>query len=277
MSYPSYDHHRVLSDIRAERRRQDDKWGVRDRPDGTGLTLMDLAYASEMHQRREQAAREGQLTWSLIMEEKVAEAFAEADPGLVRKKLVQLAAICVAWVEDLDTRPRCPKCGTDYEQIGHHKTSGRGWCRKCASAYERLRREANKDVLNARRRATYTPELMRDRRLRYAYGITLADERAMREDQGNACAICAIDTKLHVDHDHGNGQVRGLLCSNCNNGLGRFKDRPEVLEMAAAYLRRALAVRLEDIDSRIAPSHPLTVGATIIALVPGAEGAGIKP
>lgn len=61
------------------------------------------------------------------------------------------------------------------------------------------------------------------------------------ETQGNSCAICKSDflSVPHADHAHVEPPIpRGLLCSFCNSGLGFFKDRPELLDAAAEYLRR---------------------------------------
>ena len=41
---------------------------------------------------------------------------------------------------------------------------------------------------------------------------------------GSVCRICGEINKLHIDHDHITNKVRGILCSNCNGGLGFFKD-----------------------------------------------------
>jgi Recombination endonuclease VII len=80
---------------------------------------------------------------------------------------------------------------------------------------------------------------------RYNYGMTETQYLRMLEQQGHACFICGTDDwggkhdSPHVDHDHATGAVRGLLCGNCNNGLGHFKDNPARLRAAAEYLERS--------------------------------------
>ena len=73
------------------------------------------------------------------------------------------------------------------------------------------------------------------------YGLTEEQFRAMETKQNSLCAICGkteknIDRNLSVDHDHVTGKVRGLLCSNCNRGLGYFKDNSELMKKAAEYV-----------------------------------------
>ena len=62
-------------------------------------------------------------------------------------------------------------------------------------------------------------------------------------EQGGECAIRGCKRRprtrrFHIDHDHRTGVVRGLLCNNCNRGLGRFKDSVVLLEAALRYLQR---------------------------------------
>jgi hypothetical protein len=70
------------------------------------------------------------------------------------------------------------------------------------------------------------------------YGISAAEVEAMVEAQGGVCAICREAPALHVDHDHVFGTVRGVLCFNCNGGLGQFRDRIDVMRKAIDYLER---------------------------------------
>lgn len=92
------------------------------------------------------------------------------------------------------------------------------------------------------------PNARRDARLRAEFGISSADYDRMLEQQHGGCAICAKPfagkggQRLAVDHCHGTGAVRGLLCTNCNQGLGKFADDAERLRRAADYLNRSRLV-----------------------------------
>lgn len=84
-----------------------------------------------------------------------------------------------------------------------------------------------------------------ERNFLVSYGIEKREAEALSEMQNGKCAICEKVPrgrrhckKLHVDHCHETGQVRAMLCSNCNQGLGRFKDSPELLRAAALYLEK---------------------------------------
>ena len=77
----------------------------------------------------------------------------------------------------------------------------------------------------------------------------------MFEAQGGLCAICRTAPAAHVDHDHDTGEVRELLCFNCNGGLGQFKDDPEVLRAAARYVERHRSLP-RSVSSRPEPGEP---------------------
>ena len=83
-----------------------------------------------------------------------------------------------------------------------------------------------------------TPRKIRKARdLRRRYGITLEDYHLQFEVQQGKCAICDGDTDtLCVDHDHDNGNIRGLLCHNCNKGLGLLGDTLQRIERAYIYI-----------------------------------------
>ena len=68
------------------------------------------------------------------------------------------------------------------------------------------------------------------------YGIGAADFDRLVELQGGVCAICRQADPEHVDHSHESGMVRGILCFNCNGGLGQFRDSIDALRGAVVYL-----------------------------------------
>lgn len=98
----------------------------------------------------------------------------------------------------------------------------------------------------ARSRAQYhklTPEQKRLRSLKGCCrqrGITVEDYFAMLRRQKGACAVCREVPKgkirLHIDHDHATGQVRGLLCLGCNVTLGYLERTPGLEKKLRAYL-----------------------------------------
>jgi hypothetical protein len=58
----------------------------------------------------------------------------------------------------------------------------------------------------------------------------------MIREQGGTCPICLMREAVAVDHDHHNGSVRAILCSQCNAALGHLFDDPIVIRRAAQYL-----------------------------------------
>lgn len=76
------------------------------------------------------------------------------------------------------------------------------------------------------------------------YGLTERNVYFMSMKQGGRCKSCGTKPngkgragKLHIDHDHKTGKVRGLLCVNCNVALGHAKDSPTRLGQLIAYLK----------------------------------------
>jgi hypothetical protein len=123
----------------------------------------------------------------------------------------------------------CPDCGEtkplDEFPRSQNDTSGRHrYCKPCHNARGQ---ETKKRLYGG----------SREYHLRHRYGIGQASFDFMLAMQGDACAICRAPDPQHVDHDHRTGQVRGILCFNCNGGLGQFRDNPEFLAGAITYLK----------------------------------------
>jgi Recombination endonuclease VII len=145
----------------------------------------------------------------------------------------------------------CTKCGEvkPVSEFYPHTKIARGyqyWCMTCHAESRAERARIPEDRNSIRRR-----------KLREMYGITMADYDALFESQQGRCAICGVQKDpwepnvglegrkrfLTVDHCHADGHIRGLLCANCNSGLGHFRDDPTHLLDAAEYLRRDAAAR----------------------------------
>ena len=125
----------------------------------------------------------------------------------------------------------CIRCKTD-KTLSEFRNEGKkhSWCRDCQNEYNKTWYYKNRERgLRWRKNGN----------LKRTYGISLDDYESLLKSQGNVCKICKTERSgkyLAVDHDHRTGKIRGILCENCNRGLGMFKDGPNLLRAAIQYL-----------------------------------------
>ena len=84
--------------------------------------------------------------------------------------------------------------------------------------------------------------IVRNSKYKKTFGITLEEYNEMFTKQNGCCSICGrhqseFNKALSVDHNHETGEIRGLLCSKCNFGIGNFNDSIELIEKALLYLK----------------------------------------
>ncbi len=124
-------------------------------------------------------------------------------------------------------------------------------CRACNRANAAAYHKANRERIQDRHLKNYHADPLRyaDYGLKKNYGIELGTYDTMLAAQEGKCAICGTDDpgsrtrrrtrRFAVDHCHDTGAIRGLLCSNCNRGIGYLKHSEENLLAAAKYLSSA--------------------------------------
>lgn len=99
----------------------------------------------------------------------------------------------------------------------------KGTCRVCVSEQGKQKYDAEKDWA---------------RRVLREYGLTAEGYKNLLDAQAGLCAICreGSEQRLHVDHCHATGRVRGLLCFRCNATLGKVEDSVDLLHQMITYL-----------------------------------------
>lgn len=121
----------------------------------------------------------------------------------------------------------------------------RSWATPGGRATQKAYYDKNKDKIKAYKKEykSRNATIIAQRVALKKYGITPEDKAAMFDRQGGRCAIC-LDVLvprgtggMSIDHCHETGDVRGLLCRGCNQGLGHFRDSEAALENAIKYLR----------------------------------------
>lgn len=120
-------------------------------------------------------------------------------------------------------------------------------CTRCWQTQERTEFYTHGSYLHSVCKTCYPKE-----NAKYRYGVPDVYFEGLLEKQNGVCAICrqkcSLNARLSIDHDHGSGDVRGLLCKKCNLGLGYFGDDLHLLLQAAAYLREYKELPTHDID-----------------------------
>ena len=129
----------------------------------------------------------------------------------------------------------CNKCNVikSIDEFHLHKKRSDGRQTQC--------KECRKEIDAKRQVSGY----WRKKSLKSLYNISESEYNVLLASQNQQCFICKTTVfsghgqKAHVDHDHNDNQVRGLLCTNCNRGLGFFSDNIDKLSAAVHYLQHA--------------------------------------
>lgn len=148
----------------------------------------------------------------------------------------------------------CGKCKVmkPFNEFHNNKNSNDGKasrCKECTKSYwnEYYKDNGQKYRDRTKKWRLDNPAAFLDQSIRQSYkDFSLKQYNEMFEKQNGVCAICkgketrnrdGVVYRLHIDHDHESGTVRGLLCHHCNAGIGHFRDNVEFMLEAIQYLR----------------------------------------
>lgn len=135
----------------------------------------------------------------------------------------------------------CPKCLIQkpdnefyIQKSGRHKGKLSSWCKACCSEKSAKRYRENKEKCKEEHRkwVSKNKEKVAFSKAKSSYGISREEYDSLKR----VCQICGATENLVIDHSHQSGRIRGMLCHNCNKGLGFFKDNPILLNRASDYV-----------------------------------------
>jgi hypothetical protein len=141
--------------------------------------------------------------------------------------------------------PMCkfPKALSEYHKDKNGRKERTAYCKVCSKI--RWNKNKERNLTKHKEYIANNSDKVKNTYLKNTYGITLEDYNNFFEQQKGLCAICnrpeTLKRKnkqpvLSVDHNHETKEVRGLLCSKCNTGLGSFEDNKEFLKNAIKYI-----------------------------------------
>jgi len=157
--------------------------------------------------------------------EQIAEAISRSGPKVSRGKIMSMLKASGA----LRNIQASARLNLRHAREAHHSERT---CEHCHLAFG----ATNPAQKHCRSCAPDNAAVIRLRR----YGINQNDYLFLKERQELCCGICRQPlesfSRIHVDHCHASGRVRGLLCSGCNTGLG-FLERKDFVRLALSYLK----------------------------------------
>ena len=116
-------------------------------------------------------------------------------------------------------------------------------CKECYKGRQKIWRQANKHKIKRYESSAERKSTQSWRHIFRKYGLTKEQWNELLLAQNSCCKICKehyskLSSILCVDHCHTTGKIRGLLCRECNKGLGNFKDSEQFLLNAIEYLKK---------------------------------------
>ena len=131
----------------------------------------------------------------------------------------------------------CSTCGEkkDIESFPPNRKNKDGKnfkCRECYNLYMRNWYIKNKEKHKKR---VYSSRYAINRRAE-KYGLTVEEINNLTKKYDGKCWLCRDKPGTSIDHCHKTGKVRGVLCFDCNTGLGKLGDDVEGLQRAIKYL-----------------------------------------
>ena len=139
---------------------------------------------------------------------------------------------------------RCTKCKevkplSESPKGKKHSLDGHiSYCKICRNLQSRVNYHA-RGVKRLRPQTDTSKKWHREYHIKRKYGMTPKQHKQMYLDQNGCCKLCSKPVeynKLHTDHDHATGNIRGLLCISCNLGVS-FIDNTEWLQRAIEYVK----------------------------------------
>jgi hypothetical protein len=171
----------------------------------------------------------------------------------------------------------CTRCNRVFP-IEAYKTYSNGvrasYCDDCIVKYNKgyVRKDMEEHKRRMRARYWEDPEKYIEKEKQRRTGAPPGTYEFLMREQNGLCAICGADKsnskgdRLSIDHDRETDEIRGLLCTNCNQGIGSFKHNPQLLAAAIKYLMAGKKYSIQELQLTLQAINALEATGRLNAL-----------